>query len=124
MFIAENPQQYAGKAVGDGHCVALVQEACNAPLTSEWRRGLKVNQLTAMNTAIATFGSQGTYENNTDGSSHAAILVNIEQDGLLVWDQWKGKPTSQRTIRFKNGEWPPCDDGSQYYVIVTSEELF
>ena len=117
MYRAENPAQYLGRIVGDGHCVALVREACKAPHTSKWKKGEKVNSLTETGTAIATFGSNNTYENKTDGSSHAAILVAAQLEGLQVIDQWIGHPTARRMIRFKQGEGDPVNDGDAFYVI-------
>ena len=70
-------------------------------------------------TAIATFGSEGTYTNSTDGTSHAAIYMGQNDAGLQVWDQWKGQPVHQRTIRFQGGA-PgvhPVNDGDAFYVI-------
>jgi hypothetical protein len=69
--------------------------------------------------AIATFGSNGTYTNSTDGTSHAAIYVGQNGIGLQVWDQWTGQPVHQRTIRFQGGApgVKPVNDGDAYYVI-------
>ncbi len=68
-------------------------------------------------TAIATFDTDGTYGNHTDGRSHAAICHEELPEGLLVWDQWFKHPVAPRLIRFKNGSGLACDDGDQFYVI-------
>lgn len=117
-WIAIDPEQYEGEVVGSGHCVAFVQDSARAPLTKEWTQGRKARGgAVRIGTAIATFDPDGTYGNHTDGSSHAAILIAEQRDGLLVWDQWKGHPVSQRVIRFKDGEGNAVNDGDQYYVI-------
>jgi hypothetical protein len=114
----DNPEQHAGKVVADGHCVRFLQEMSKTPHTSIWDQGIKAKGSNLpKGTCIATFGDNGEYENNTDGTSHAAVLVDQNDDGLVVYDQWKGHPVAQRTIRFKNGDGLPCDDGDQYYVI-------
>jgi len=118
MYIADDPASYAGDVVGNGHCVAFVRHAANAPHTSEWRRGEKVDASTPVGCAIATFGSNGRYENRTDGASHTAILIRHEPGGLVCWDQWVGRAVAQRTIRFKNGQGTANNDGSRYYVIA------
>jgi hypothetical protein len=117
-FIAQNPASFAGRVVGNGHCVALVREACGAPHTSRWTRGERVrNAIVPVGAAIATFGADRTYENRTDGASHAAIYLRQEQGGLVVWDQWRGHATAQRVIRFKGSIGPANNDGDRFYVI-------
>lgn len=117
-WIANDPEQYEGEVVGSGQCVAFVQDAANAPLTREWTRGRKVKGANpTRGTAIATFDADGTYGNHTDGTSHAAIFLEEQAAGLLVWDQWSGHPVAQRVIRFKNGAGDPVNDGDQFYVI-------
>jgi len=120
-YIAHDPASYAGQVVGNGQCVAYVKDAARVPHTSAWRRGRKVDAATPEGCAIATFGAGGTYENRTDGSSHAAILIRCHDAGLLVWDQWRGKAVSQRTIRFKNGQGTANNDGSRYYEIARDD---
>ena len=120
-WIAPDPASYAGKGEGSGHCVAFVQSAAHAPHTSYWRRGVKVrgNQV-ATGTAIATFSRDGRYENRLDGASHAAILIAQVNGGLHVWDQWKGHPVSQRTIRWKGGQGKASNDADQFYTIESA----
>ena len=120
-YIATDPSSYEGQAVVTGQCVAFVQTASGAPLTSAWRRGalVKGDTTLAAGTAIATFSADGQYTNSMDGSSHAAIYTGQDAAGLQVWDQWKGQPVHQRTIRFQNGA-PgvhPVNDGDAFYVI-------
>jgi len=120
-YIATAPETYQGQVVGSGQCVAYVQQASGAPLTAQWSQGaLARGNLTIQpGTAIATFGPNGTYTNSTDGSSHAAVYMGQNEVGLQVWDQWKGQPVHQRTIRFQGGA-PgvhPVNDGDAFYVI-------
>ena len=61
----------------------------------------------------------GVYENLTDGSSHAAILIAVLPEGLRVWDQWVSHPVAERTIRWRGGTGKKVNDGDQYYVIET-----
>ena len=117
MWIATQPQSYIGRVVGNGECVHFVQVAAGAPHTSAWRRGELVRGSgTEFGTVIATFGADGLYANAIDGSSHAAVLVAEQPDGLLVWDQWSGRPVAQRVIRFKQGGMA-CDDGDRFYIV-------
>jgi hypothetical protein len=124
-FVAKDPGSFAGQAVGSGHCVAYVQQSAGAPHTSHWRRGVKVRGSGApAGTAIATFGgAPARYENRTDGSSHAAILIAEDSGGLRVWDQWRGHPVSQRTIRHKGGAGTANNDGDRFFVIETDETV-
>jgi len=120
-YIAPQANNYDGKVVGTGQCVAFVQQASGAPQTVQWRQGKKVKgDLTiAKGTAIATFSAQGKYTNSLDGTSHAAIYVSQDNLGIQVWDQWKGQPVHQRTIRFQGGAAgvKPVNDGDAFYVV-------
>lgn len=120
-YIASKPDNYSGKEVGTGQCVAFVQQASGAPQTLLWTRGKKVKgDLTIpKGTAIATFDAQGKYTNSLDGTSHAAIYVSQDSIGIEVWDQWKGQPVHQRRIRFQAGAAgvKPVNDGDAFYVI-------
>ncbi|HTT61144.1 MAG TPA: BPSL0067 family protein [Bryobacteraceae bacterium] len=119
-YLAGNPGSYAGQAVGTGQCVAYVQAASGAPLTSLWSQGIQVKGNTIQTgTAIATFDPDGKYGNHTDGRSHAAIYISQSAAGILVWDQWSGQPVHQRTIHFRGGApgTKPVNDGDAFYVI-------
>ena len=119
-FVAQNPGHFAGQAVGSGQCVAFVERAAGAPLTAQWRRGAQVKDShPPAGTAIATFDPDGIYGNHIDGRSHAAIFLEQNPGGLLVWDQWSGHPVSQRIIRFNNAGAQPVNQGEHYYVIET-----
>ncbi|MCU1294224.1 MAG: hypothetical protein JWP08_3074 [Bryobacterales bacterium] len=120
-YIASNPKSYDGKVAGTGQCVSFVQQASGAPQTALWKRGKKVKgDLTiTKGTAIATFNAVGKYTNSLDGTSHAAIYISQDGLGVVVWDQWKGQPVHQRTIRFQGGAIgvKPVNDGDAFYVI-------
>ena len=117
-FVASQLEGVTGKIYGNGHCVALVRDLSGAPFTAQWRRGVRVrdNPSLAPGTAIATFDGD-RYGNHTDGRSHAAILLEIKDDGLLVIDQWIGQSAHQRTIRWRGKTGFAVNDGDQFYVI-------
>ncbi len=115
---ANNPHKHVGKVIDTGHCVRLAQVAADMPHTSQWRRGAKVRGGNIPSgIVIATFDPGGHYENNTDGSSHAAILLSETPGGLRVIDQWVGHPVAERTIRFKGGDSKAVNDGDQFHVV-------
>jgi hypothetical protein len=49
-------------------------------------------------------------------SGHAAIYISQNTQGIQVWDQWKGHPVSQRTIRW-DGSGSISNNGNSFYVI-------
>ena len=108
--------RYAGRVVGDGHCVALVREVCALPATGQWRPGAYARDAEP-GTPIATFNSDGRYDNRTDGTSHCAVLIETTPAGLDVWDQWRNRPVHRRLIRYKRGEGVRADDGDAYRLI-------
>jgi hypothetical protein len=119
--IAEHPESYIGTApVGDGHCVALVRHAAGLDRTGTWRRGVPVHgNPVAPGTVIATFTDEGTYGNETDGDSHAALLLEQTARGALrVVDQWVGRAPSERVIADRGGTGPAADDASRYHVVL------
>lgn len=122
-FVATSPGHYLGTVVGDGHCVAFVRAAAAAPHTSQWVVGAAVWETSdelKPGTAIATFNQHGKYANATDGSSHAAIFIGADDEGMTVYDQWVGHPVEMRVIRAKGGQGKACDDADAYSVIETA----
>ena len=119
MFVSTKYGDFAGRSVDTGHCVRFCQVATpGLPHTSRWRKGRKVRGGNVEpGTVIATFGSQGRYANALDGSSHAAILLAEQDDGLLVWDQWVGHPVQRRVIRFRDGHGTAANDGDRFFVV-------
>ncbi len=99
--------------VGTHECVALVEDWAGAPhgAASSWHRGDKVlgNAHIARGTAIATF-PDGHYE------GHAAVYLGETNDGIRVFDQWRGHKPSERTI-YTHGKHAMVDTATNYYVI-------
>lgn len=116
--ICDQPQHYANRVVGDGHCVSLIKACSNAPNTKRWRPGPKVidNQLIP-GTIIATF--KGKRYPNKSGW-HAAIFSYQDRNGIWAWDQWQGKPVGLRLIRFNTPQGtPPANRASSYRVVLS-----
>lgn len=111
---------YIGRSVGTGQCVALVK-AANPSLgpASTWTGGASVqgNTTLAPGTPIATFGSTDRYANATDGTSHAAIYLGQDHNGMLVLDQWAGSSASVRMIPWSNPGAAPANTASAFRVI-------
>ncbi|KAK4027683.1 hypothetical protein OUZ56_016730 [Daphnia magna] len=114
--VCGNPAQYAGKSLCDpwggycGECVSYYK-VCSGDkrVTGAWKRGSKVRGSNLrFGTGIATFPN-GKY------SGHVAIYVGQDSRGIRVWDQWKGKAVSQRTISFSGKGL--VNNGNNYYVI-------
>ena len=122
--VATNYSQYLNQYVGSGQCVALVQTAdSSVGLTATWTQGSAVQGDTSLQpgTAIATFGPNGTYTNSTDGSSHAAIYLGQNAQGIQVEDQWQGHPASIRTIAWTSAtSSSAANNGSAFYVVSHS----
>lgn len=118
--VATNYSQYLNQSVGTGQCVALVHAAdSSVGLTATWTQGSAVQGNTSLQpgTVIATFGANGTYTNSMDGSSHAAIYLGQNAQGIQVEDQWVGYPASIRTIRWASTSPYAADNGSAFYVV-------
>ncbi len=117
--------QDAGKVYGNGQCVALVQQVAGVPTTANWVAGAG-NILTnppPVGTPIATFGSNGTYTNSVDGTSHAAIYLGPSPsgNGILVLDQYLSssgspQPAQIRTI-YVNPAASIVNNAANYHVI-------
>lgn len=117
-WVAGSPSDYKKTVVGDGQCVAFVVKAASMPHTAAWKRGdLAKGGVVVSGTAIATFDDDSTYGNHTDGRSHAAIFIELQDGGLLVWDQWVGHSVDQRVIKFRGGSGKPVNDGDAFYII-------
>lgn len=124
--ISINPQKFIGTSVGNGQCVAFARSAAQLGHTSSWTRGQLVRGATlAIGTAIATFGENGKYENDSHGKSQAAIYMGQDPVGITVLDQWVTKTTGgdskiqtvhKRVLSFRK-HLKPVDDGRNYYVV-------
>ena len=114
---------YIGKFWGESYeCVALVKFVCGAPRTVYWKRGAPVHALIPSplsGTAIATFNKEGLYDDKTDGSSHAAIFLSRDDNGIWVIDQWVGQPAHKRLISFHTDmqNVHPANNANCFYVI-------
>ena len=91
--VAQGWDSFAGQSAGSGQCVALVQaadpavglpgpgpRASRSRATRYWRRA----PLSRPSTANANM------RHATDGSSHAAIYLGQNAQGIQVLDQWAG----------------------------------
>ena len=65
-------------------------------------------------TIIATFDG-GIYPNKTGW--HAAIYITHDEQGIMVWDQWKGTPVHQRLIRVREDNALPANSATEYRVV-------
>jgi hypothetical protein len=112
-----------GRSTGSGQCVALVR-ATNPALgsTANWVRGAAVQGNTSLppGTPIATFAASGRYANATDGSSHAALYLGQNAQGVQVLDQWSGSPAAVRTIPWNNPGGAAANTGSAFHVVTAA----
>lgn len=118
-YVSSSPESYEGKKVGNGECVAFVQDAARAPTTALWKKGVAVrgNLSLRKGTAIATFDAHGRYTNLSTGN-HAAIYVSQNAQGIWVYDQWRSQgAVRKRLIRFRGGAGSPSNDGDAFSVI-------
>jgi len=117
-FVCSDPSSYNKQVIGNGQCVQFVQECAGAPPSSQWKGGESVagNDI-PLGTAIATFDDNGRYPNASTGN-HAAIYDGQDQNGIWVYDQWKGQPVHRRFIPFRNGKGSASNDGDAYSVIT------
>lgn len=117
-LICHAAHQYAGKVVGDGHCVSLIKQCSDAPNTVDWRPGKQVLKQPAgaisPGTIIATF-ENGRYPSRS--GYHAAIYISHNQYGIWVWDQWLGMPVHKRLIRTRNDKANPSNSAQNYNIV-------
>ena len=131
-----DPGAYAGmtgKYYGESQqCVALVKDVTGLGPTATWAQGQNVQQavqsgnLPPIGTGIATFGSQGTYTNSLDGSSHAAVITGYPKDasgnvtGVQVFEQYAGSGGAKiHTYYFNDTSGNILKNGSNYSIINT-----
>ena len=97
-----------------------------APLSFIGRALVQGNIGLKPGTAIATFDGSGRYGNHTNGTSHAAIYLGQDANGIEVIDQWNIRQHHQivgrhqpqrRRLRFGNPQAEPVNQGSRYYVV-------
>ena len=114
-------RMFASPLTGRAECVAFVQQAAGAPLTSLWKRGVKVSSASPgqiqPGTAIATFDANGSYPSDNLGK-HAAIYLSHTTTYILVLDQWaKLGFVGKREIKFNVTGKSRSNDGNTFYVI-------
>jgi hypothetical protein len=111
---------YVGRSAGSGQCVALVRAAIpGLGPTAHWVRGaaVKGNHAIPPGTPIATFSHTGHYANATDGSSHAAIYLGQNDEGVQVLDQWAGRAAAVRTIPWNHPGAVAANTGAAFHVV-------
>jgi hypothetical protein len=63
--------------------------------------------------------SDGSYR--SESGSHAAIYLHQDEDGIWVYDQWRGQPVHKRLIRYEGGSGAKrgskSNDGRRFAVI-------
>jgi hypothetical protein len=120
-YVATRPEAFQGRVIGGGYCVDFVKMAAGVPLTAAWREGATVrgNPNIEPGTAIATFGSDGSY--TSESGNHAAIYLYQDDRGIWVYDQWQGQPVHKRLIPFEGGSGAKrgskSNDGKRFAVI-------
>ena len=123
-FVAADPYERLGDVIDTGHCLRHVQVVAGVPHSSLLRRGERLAVMAAppRGVAIATFGGDPPrYQNATDGSSHAAILVAKRAEGLLVVHQFVGTPVHEWLIRWRHGAGDACNDADAYHVVEAED---
>ena len=120
-YIAARPEAFEGTVIGAGYCVDFVKAAAGMPRTAAWQEGAEVrgNPHIAPGTAIATFEFDGSY--TSESGNHAAIYLYQDEDGIWVYDQWRGQAVHKRLIRFEGGSGgkrgSKSNDGRRFAVI-------
>jgi hypothetical protein len=120
IWVLTGFEKLKGKVCGSGQCPGIAQAFGGLPKTKEWFEGPKVrgNPMIPYGTVLATF-VHGKYPNLPHGN-HVAIY--IDQDpvkGVLVFDQWTGKPAGYRRMTFGDGVSDRSNDGAALSVVLT-----
>ena len=108
-------------AAGNTECVEFVRQACGAPKTTLWQKGVNVMDAApgtiSRGTAIATFDEHGSYPTDTKGK-HAAVYLGHSPKGIDVLDQWNAQgQVLERVIYSKKQKFPRVNSAQNYYVI-------
>lgn len=117
-YVCQQPANFVGQVIGDGHCVSLIKFCSNAPQTTLWSPGKKVLSLPKDSikpgSIIATF-ENGVYPSVT--GYHAAIYIEHDERGIWVWDQWIGKPVHKRLIRTRYDNATASNTAQAYRLV-------
>lgn len=109
-------------AAGKTECAVFIQQACGAPQTSLWSKGILVKGAPAgsipRGTAIATFDAAGRYPTDNQGK-HAAVYLSHDEHEIRVLDQWNGSGgVKPRGIRFGRPSESRSNNGDTFFVIT------
>ena len=118
----------SGSAVARGMPIKkLAERPIGVPLDARWRQGARVqgNMNIAPNTVIATFDSDGRHGNHSDHTSHAAIYLGQDAQGIQVIGQFKEHSADRplflyphkRTLRFGQAHDSISNRGEYFYVV-------
>ena len=118
-LLCNNANRFEHKVIGNGHCVSLIRVCSDAPTTKYWQAGEQVTKSSPEpGTVIATFAN-GEYPNRK--GYHAAIFISQDQDGIWVWDQWRGKAVHKRLIRFGNKRTEASNSAQAYRIVKLNQ---
>ena len=125
-YVAAHPLAFENTSVGSGQCVPLVQQATGAPLTRAWRPGPPVKGSTdlAPGTAIATFDVDGRYSNHVNHTSHDAIYLGQDAQGIQVLDQWVRPDHTKRLATRRTIYWQNSNPTTKHPVKSDNGDLF
>jgi RHS repeat-associated protein len=115
-------------------CVSLVKDVGQLRVqTSKWKRGPSlrgadprlnpdVDFPVKPGTLVASFGTDGKY------TGHAAVFLGYGKvkignealaDGVILFDQWKGRLPSKRGVFYRDGKGYISNDASRMHVLLT-----
>ena len=114
--------KYIGNVVRDGECASGVQQIFKdyhgkwiLKTTSTWKQGKKVfHSNIKSGTAIASF-KNGRY---TGKGCHTAIYVSQDNNGITVYDQWKGKKFGKRVLKKSYSDNSPNSNHPDYFYVI------
>ncbi len=101
--------------------VIFVQKAANAPITKQWKAGIRIKDAKpgdiSPGTAIATFDKNGKYP--TVEGKHAAIYLSHTSVSIKILDQWKKKQTVlARSIDFNRPSTTRLSENADNYYVI------
>lgn len=119
--------------IGDGNCVALVQQLTDVGWTGSWRPMVRVLDAgyIRVGAVIATFDKYGRYANRPRGN-HAALFLGMgpldmktgRPSYILVMDQWKTKAAvgarkilPREKLKADGGIYEDSDNAETFWVV-------